>query len=98
MNQWEERFRPTPTREPQLQLLELHWVLRGPSGRDLRCELFRVETGLELRVSYSAEDLIRSERVVDVGRGRARSREMLDRILEKDGDSFTVVQLPLHEG
>jgi len=41
--------------------LATFWTLRGPTGRDLTCSAYRVETGLELRVEYGPQDIVASE-------------------------------------
>jgi hypothetical protein len=48
-------------RDPQSEHLATFWTLRGPTGRDLTCSAYRVETGLELRVEYGSENIVASE-------------------------------------
>lgn len=50
-------------REPdaRLERLAAFWTLRGPSGRDLTCAAFRVETGLELGTFYSPDAVVATE-------------------------------------
>ena len=46
--------------EPRIERLATFWTVRGPSNRDLTCSAYRVQTGLELRVEYSPEDIVAS--------------------------------------
>jgi len=43
-------------REPKLELLHWFWRVVGPSGRPVRCGLFRTDAGLEVRADRG-EDL-----------------------------------------
>jgi hypothetical protein len=47
--------------EPTLEHLTIFWTLRGATGRDLTCSAYRVETGLELRAEYGADDVAATE-------------------------------------
>ena len=57
---------------PRVELLERCWRFVGPGPRVLECGLYAVETGLEVRVGYSAEDVVRTQLTPDIG-PRARS-------------------------
>jgi hypothetical protein len=47
---------------PRLELVSTLFRVRGASRRPLRCALYKVETGLELRLEYEdREDLQRSQ-------------------------------------
>jgi hypothetical protein len=46
---------------PLSEHLATFWTLRGPSGRDLTCSAYHVETGLELRVEYNPQELVATE-------------------------------------
>jgi hypothetical protein len=65
MTTWEERFRPRPPAPPPM-LEHVATLFRGRmiggTGRVLRCAVYRVVTGFELRVDYEDNDsLVRSE-------------------------------------
>lgn len=67
MNTWDDRMSPRPPAPPP-QFDHIMTFFRGRmvggTGRVLRCALYDVQTGLELRVEYEdREDLIRSELV-----------------------------------
>ena len=47
--------------EPRIEHLATLWTVRGPSNRDLTCCAYRVQTGLELRIEYSPEDIVASQ-------------------------------------
>jgi len=55
------RPEPVPPPEPPREHLATFWTLRGPTGRDLTCSAYRVETGLELRVEYGPQDVVATE-------------------------------------
>jgi hypothetical protein len=42
---------------PESEHIATFWTLRGVTDRDYTCAAYRVQTGLELRVGYSDEDL-----------------------------------------
>jgi hypothetical protein len=88
---WEERFRKREPRIPQLTLLETCWRLRGPSGRILTCGVYRTDApGLEVRVGYSEEDLLRSQRTADIGSARELAEEWRQAVLAKGGFAHVV--------
>src|SRR5688572_14049813 len=63
MNTWEERMRPrSPAPLPQLELVATFFRVQGASKRPMRCCVYRVPTGVELRLEYEdREDLQRSQ-------------------------------------
>lgn len=55
------RVRP-PAPPPRLKHVATLFRVRGASGRALRCAVYRVATGTELRLEYeNTEDLLRSQ-------------------------------------
>ena len=56
---WLKRF--LHLSEPRIEHLATLWTVRGPSNRDLTCCAYRVQTGLELRIEYSPEDIVASQ-------------------------------------
>jgi hypothetical protein len=48
-------------REPVNDHIADLWTLRGASGRHLTCAAYRVQFGLELRTSYSPDDIVATE-------------------------------------
>lgn len=62
MTTWTERMTPRPPEEPPLQLVRTLFRMRGASRRPLRCAVYQVATGHELRLEYEdREDLVRSQ-------------------------------------
>jgi hypothetical protein len=56
------RFPPTPSAPPPKNIHRAtFFTVIGPSGRPLTCAAFDVDTGLELRLSYADDDVMRSE-------------------------------------
>lgn len=45
----------------QLEHVTDLWTLRGVTGKDLTCSVWKVATGLELRAGYSVDHLVASE-------------------------------------
>jgi hypothetical protein len=61
MTTWEERMTPRPPREPLLERVATLFRVQGTSRRPVRCAVYRVETGLELRLEYEdRKDLLQS--------------------------------------
>lgn len=56
-NTWDDRMTPRPRVEPRIEHVRTCWTFRGPSGRDITCGVYRVETGIELRVERAGEFL-----------------------------------------
>jgi len=61
--------------EPRIEHLATLWTVRGPSNRDLTCCAYRVQTGLELRIEYSPDDIVASQLF--------RGRDADERLCEK---------------
>ncbi len=60
---WDEQMLArSPAPPPQQELLRVCFRMVGPSRRPLRCAVFQVVTGHELRLEYEdREDLLRSQ-------------------------------------
>ena len=82
---------PRPRPEPRVELLEVSWRFLGPSRRTLECGLYAVETGLELRVGYSAEDLVRTQLAPDIATARSLAAAWRQALIDKGG--FTEVPM-----
>lgn len=52
---------PPPRPAPKSEHRATFFTATGPSGRPLTCAVYEVATGLELRLSYSDDDVMRSE-------------------------------------
>jgi len=62
MTTWSDRMTPRPIVLPRLELVATLFRVQGASKRPLRGAVYRVETGLELRLEYEdVEDLQRSQ-------------------------------------
>jgi len=61
--------------EPRIEHLATFWTVRGPSNRDLTCSSYRVQTGLELRVEYSPQDIVASH----LFRGRDADEQLAEK-------------------
>jgi len=61
--------------KPRIEHLATLWTVRGPSNRDLTCCAYRVQTGLELRIEYSPDDIVASQLF--------RGRDADERLCEK---------------
>lgn len=63
MPTWDERFAPKPPAPPpQLEHVATLFRVKGASGRAMRCAVYLVATGTELRFEYEdTEDLLRSQ-------------------------------------
>lgn len=62
------RFPPTPPpRPPKNEHRADFFLVLGPTGRPLRCAAFDVESGLELRLFYADDDVMRSQLFRGVG-------------------------------
>jgi hypothetical protein len=55
---------------PPMTLLEACWQMTSPRGRVLTCGVFQTIAGLEVRCSYSDDDLIRSQFARELGTAR----------------------------
>lgn len=58
----DHRFDWLPRQQPPTHVLNEYlcdfWTLRGAADRNITCAAFRVLSGIELRVFYSAEEMI----------------------------------------
>jgi hypothetical protein len=72
---WDDRMTPRPKIEPRLDLLEVCWRVVGPSENVIECGIYRTDVGLEVRVGYSVEHLIRSQFAVEIGTARETADE-----------------------
>jgi hypothetical protein len=53
------------------EVVETCWRMRGPSGKVLACTICRdAAPGLEVRVGYAVDDLLKSQRVPDLAAAR----------------------------
>jgi hypothetical protein len=57
----------SPTHKPQVERVETCWRMRSRQTGDrvLECAIYSSAMGLELRASYSPDDLLKSELFVD---------------------------------
>jgi len=54
-------------------------VVEGPSSRVVVCAIYETaSTGLELRVGYGFDHILRSERLADAASARARAEQWLN--------------------
>jgi hypothetical protein len=74
-NTWEDRMNPRQRADPRFEHVRTCWTFLGPSGREITCGVFRVETGVELRVERAGE-LVRSQ--LFLGENAALEREAAD--------------------
>jgi hypothetical protein len=62
MTSWDERMTSRPPHGPILELVATLFRVQGTTRRPLRCALYHVETGLELRLEYENRgDLLHSQ-------------------------------------
>jgi hypothetical protein len=85
MTTWEEQFRRRPPIEPRLELVEMCWRFVGPSRKVFECGVYRTDVSLEVRAGYGPDDLVRSERAVEVGSARLIAAEWRKAVIAKGG-------------
>lgn len=60
--------------------------MRGPSGRVLSCGVYRTDApGLEVRTGYGDDDLLRSQRVAEIGAARELAQQWRAAVLQTAG-------------
>jgi hypothetical protein len=73
-------------RAPSEKVLATCWQLRSPSGRTLSCTIVRdAAPGLDVRVGYEPDDLLRSQRAAEIGSARELAEEWRQAVLAKGG-------------
>jgi hypothetical protein len=63
-NTWNDRMGPrqAPPAPPTQERLEVRWRVKAPnSGRIFECVVYRVTTGLELRLQRDEDDVLQSK-------------------------------------
>ena len=55
---------------PRLDLIEVAWRMRAPSGRILQCAIYQTDFGFEARMGYG-ENLLASQYAQDIENARA---------------------------
>jgi len=82
----DDRMTPRPAREPRLDLLEACWRMQTPNGRILSCGIYGTDApGVEVRVSYGPEDLLRSQVAIEIGAAREIAVEWRKAVIDKGG-------------
>ena len=83
--------KPRPPTPPLLALLEHCWRLKAPRGRVVECGICRTEApGLAVRAGMGSDDLLRSQRVPEIGTARDVADEWRQLALAKG----TFTELP----
>ena len=76
---------------PALDLLETSWRVKAPSGGLITCGVYRTDApGLEVRAGFSGDDLLRSQRTLEIGSAREVAEQWRQAVLAK---GFTEVQV-----
>ena len=77
---------PRPQDPPSATLIEKAWQLRAPSGRVITCGIYSdAAPGLDVRVGFSEDDLLRSQRAAEIGTARDIAEEWKEAVLAKGG-------------
>ncbi len=62
MATWDERMKPRLAKAPKSLHLLTYWRIHSPfSKKTASCDGYEIDAGLELRLQYSADDIIQSE-------------------------------------
>ena len=62
MPTWDEQMRPRLVKAPRQTLLVTYWTFTSPfTGKTATCAGYEIESGLELRIQHSDDNLIASE-------------------------------------
>jgi hypothetical protein len=82
---WDKvRAAPSTPAEPRLDLVETCWQFKSPnSQRVITCAIFQTDAGLETRVSYSTDDIVRTERAIEIGNARELAAEWRQALIDK---------------
>jgi hypothetical protein len=75
---WDRAYTPSPAlTDPAAPTpLEVYWRIRTPSNKVVTCAIVRdAAPGLEVRAGFSDDDILRSQRMADLGDARALAAE-----------------------
>lgn len=81
-----ERLSSRPLRARRLELVEVCWRMRAPSGRILECGIYLTDAGTEVRTGYEkADDLLDSHLAVGIASARAYADELRQGVRARGG-------------